>query len=280
MRGVELLGMTQFEANRRKEFSLILRQLMDKWKVDHGKKLSQEALGYVLHVSRTTVNHWLSGKQYPAEDSLIRLADFFSVPVSFFSDGGRPHELTRTNEEAHRILEEQCRSAADKYGLSPAFVSFIKENPDIVDLILKASWVSTEAQSVDPSVPEMEGSLFQIVGRSGVKIYPPAEVLLMLSLVQREAIEAIQFFIQKRMGTITDYYTKHEGPPPELVFRLESQGMSGLSRDEESVVSALRLMDEKGIKDMVVYSAKIVHRIRRGSVGEAWEQAERRKSRK
>ena len=236
--------MTQFEENRRKEFSLILRQLMDRWKEDNGKKLSQEALGDALYVSRGTVNHWLQGKQYPAEDTLIRLAEYFSVPVSFFSDGGKPHELTKTEKEAHRILEEQCRRAADRYGLSPAFVSFLKECPDIVDLILKASWVSTEAQSVDPSVPEMGGSLFQIVGRSGVKIYPPNEVLLMLSLVQRETIEAIQFFIQKRMGTITDYYTKHEGPPPETVYWWESQGMSGLSRDEADMISILRLMDE------------------------------------
>jgi len=194
---------------------------------------------------------------------MIRLAEYFSVPVSFFSDGGKPHELTKTDEEAHRILEEQCRSASDRYGLSPAFVSFIKESPEIVDLILKASWVSTDAQSVDPSVPEMEGSLFQIVGRSGVKIYPPDEVLLMLSLVQRETIEAIQFFIQKRMGTITDYYTKHEGPPPETVYWLESQGMSGLSRDEADMISILRLMDGEGLKAMAEYGARIVHRIRK-----------------
>ena len=255
--------MTQFEANKRERFSLILRQLMDKWKVEHGKKLSQETLGDALYVTRSTVYHWLHGKQYPAEDTMIRLAEYFSVPVSFFSDGGKPHELTKTDEEAHRILEEQCRSASDRYGLSPAFVSFIKESPEIVDLILKASWVSTDAQSVDPSVPEMEGSLFQIVGRSGVKIYPPDEVLLMLSLVQRETIEAIQFFIQKRMGTITDYYTKHEGPPPETVYWLESQGMSGLSRDEADMISILRLMDGEGLKAMAEYGARIVHRIRK-----------------
>jgi hypothetical protein len=81
--------------------------------------------------------------------------------------------------------------------------------------------------------------------------------------VQRETVEAIQFFIQKRMGTITDYYQRREGPPPERVYWLESQGMSGLSDDEASMISILRLMDGKGRKAMAEHGARIVHRIRK-----------------
>ena len=255
--------MSQFKANKAKAFGNRFKKLFDGWKEANGF-ISTEQLAERIGVQdRASVSRWLNGKVIPNRQNLQQLADFFSVPVSYLLTDDHLHELTKTDEEAHRILEEQCRRAADRFGLSPAFVSFLKECPDIVDMILKASWVSTEAQSVDPSVPEMDGSLFQIVGRSGVKIYPPDEVLLMLSLVQRETIEVIQFFIQKRMGTITDYYQRGEGPPPERVYWLESQGMSGLSDDEASMISILRLMDGKGRKAMAEHGARIVHRIRK-----------------
>ena len=45
------------------------------------KRLSQEALAIHLNVVRQTVSKWEKGLSVPDADLLIRLADFFEVPV-------------------------------------------------------------------------------------------------------------------------------------------------------------------------------------------------------
>lgn len=232
--------MSQFEENRKKEFASVLRQLKENWKGAHGS-LTDEDLAEALEVSRESVNRWMNGSSYPSKSKLSALADFFHVPVSFFSEKkDKPQGLTLTDESAHKVLEEQCEDDAARCGLSPDFVSFIKSDPALADLIVSLCWVNPEAQSFDPSVPEVPGNTFQIVSSSGIKVYPPHEVLLMLSLVQRDLTEYARFLVQKHGKVITDHYSGKAGSPSSRYW-LEKKGMSGLSSIEEALVEMYRL---------------------------------------
>ena len=255
--------MSQFEENRRKDFSRLLRQLMENWKSSNGKRLSQDALGEALYVSRTTVSHWLNGKQYPSKDTLVRLAEFFSVPVSFFSDNDDTQGMTLTDESIHEYLEKQCEESAAHVGLSPHLVSFLKENPGLSDLLVSACWINPSVQSIDPAVPEIPGNVFQIVASSGVKVYLPDDVISMLSVVQQDLIEAAEFSIRKRSKVIEDFYRSGSGDPPSSRFSMIRDGMSGLTRDESSIISIMRLMDEKGRTELARQAAHIVYKERK-----------------
>lgn len=236
--------MSQFEENRKKEFSSVLRQLKENWQSAHGS-LTDEDLAEALDVSRESVNRWMNGSSYPSKSKLSALAEFFHVPVSFFSEKkDKPQGLTLTDESAHRILEEQCEKAAAQCGLSPAFVSFIKSDPALADLIVSLCWVNPEAQSFDPSVPEVPSNVFQIVASSGIKVYPPHDVLLMLSIVQQDLIEYARFLVRKHGQVIEDYYRSHSGSAPGTQYYLEKRGMSGLSDLEAALIDMYRLHPE------------------------------------
>lgn len=233
--------MSQFETNKRKAFADTLRSLMKSWESANGRRLSQEALGEHLFVARETVSGWLNGKQYPQESTLSRLADFFHVPVSFFSDQEHGQGLMLTDRAAHDALESDCERYAVQQGLSFDLVGFIKNNPDLADQVVSACWVNPAIQSIDPSVPAVPDHPFQFVSGSGVKVYLPPEVILMLVLVQRDLAEAAEISIRKHARVINDYYTgqsKHD--PPSAVYRRELRGMEGLADVEEVIVDIYR----------------------------------------
>ena len=62
------------------------------------KGLTQDELAEKLFVSRTAISKWESGRGYPSIDSLITIADFFSVTVD---------ELLSSKEIINIAKEEQ-----------------------------------------------------------------------------------------------------------------------------------------------------------------------------
>ncbi len=88
------------------EFSKRLQELRKQ------KGMTQEELARSLYVSRTAISKWESGRGYPSIDSLVLIADFFSLTVD---------ELLSTKEALHvaeaegKERERRVRSLA--YGL-------------------------------------------------------------------------------------------------------------------------------------------------------------------
>lgn len=236
--------MSQFENNRKKEFASVLRQLKQNWQSAHGS-LTDEDLAEAVDVSRESVNRWMNGSSYPSKGKLSALAEFFHVPVSFFSEKKEKQQgLTLIDENAHSVLEEQCEKLAEHIGLSPAFVSFIKESPGLSDLIVSLCWVNPQIQSLDPSVPEIKENVFQFVSSSGVKVYLPKEVIQMLRNVQEDLSDYLLFLLQKHRKVIDEYFTDHKGIEPASRYALIRRGMSGLSDLEAAMIDMYRLHPE------------------------------------
>lgn len=236
--------MSQFENNRKKEFASVLRQLKQNWQSAHGS-LTDEDLAEAVDVSRESVNRWMNGSSYPSKGKLSALAEFFHVPVSFFSEKKEKQQgLTLIDENAHSVLEEQCEKLAESIGLSPAFVSFIKERPGLSDLIVSLCWVNPKIQSLDPSVPEIPENVFQFVSSSGVKVYLPKEVIQMLRNVQEDLSDYLLFLLQKHRKVIDEYFTDHKGIEPASRYALIRRGMGGLSDIEAAMVDMYRLHPE------------------------------------
>jgi len=257
---------TQFDENRKSVFSKKLRSLMEGYKKTH-EKFTQGDLASAINASREAVVGWFNEKFYPSDTYISALCEFFGVPPTYFEP--EEGELIFTDEQRHRDLEALCRRNADYVGLSVSLLQFIKERPGLADLVISASWVNPVVNPPDSKVPNTD-SPFQFESSSGVRIYLPDEVIYMLRLVQRDLEEYAGFLIRKYSQTISDYRRPSAGQDrpqqsPLTSFSLDLEGASGLTPDEYSVVSMVRLMDEKGRIELAKQAAHIVHRQRKQS---------------
>lgn len=271
--------MSQFNENSKKVFSEQLKLLMENWKESKGKKLPQQDLADALHVTRETVSRWINGRNTPLDDETLvtDLCDFFSVPRTYFSKNNYEDGWTMIDPETHRNLNENCQAVADHIGLLPSFVSLLKEIPELADSVIRASWVDGYMQSFSPDVPTIPEHLFQFVSSTGVKIYPPEDVLYMLRVIQQDAVEYLQFLFSKYSREYDKYFeqvkkiarktknseveavqgrdglvevnsqTGEEYPKkPINVFSDTLQGREGLSLDETRMLDLYRTISEEG----------------------------------
>lgn len=47
------------------------------------KKITQEKLAEILHVSRTTISSWETGRSYPDLQMIVEISDYFKVSLDF-----------------------------------------------------------------------------------------------------------------------------------------------------------------------------------------------------
>ena len=47
------------------------------------KKITQEKLAEILHVSRTTISSWETGRSYPDLQMIVEISDYFNVSLDF-----------------------------------------------------------------------------------------------------------------------------------------------------------------------------------------------------
>lgn len=254
---------TQFDEGRKRVFAKKLRALMESWEQSHGQNLTQDALADAIHASRFTVTGWLNEKSFPSDSMIPALCQFFSVPPTYFDP--EESELIYTDEQRHKDLDQLCRRAADHVGLNESLLRFIKESPALADLVIGASWVNPVVNPPDSQVPNTD-SPYQFQSSTGIRIYLPDEVIFMLRCVQRDMEEYAAFLIRKYSQPINDYYRPAAGQDhasPLSVLSRDLDGMAALSPDESSMVSIMRLMDDKGRMELAKQAAHIVHKLRK-----------------
>lgn len=80
-------------------FGLFIKELRNE------KGLSQEELGEVLFVHRTTINKWEKGNVIPLNDTLLRISDFFDVSVDELLNGKRNIVEEKTSSTGSAIID-------------------------------------------------------------------------------------------------------------------------------------------------------------------------------
>lgn len=80
-------------------FGLFIKELRNE------KGLSQEELGEVLFVHRTTINKWEKGNVIPLNDTLLRISDFFDVSVDELLNGKRNIVEEKTSSTGLAIID-------------------------------------------------------------------------------------------------------------------------------------------------------------------------------
>lgn len=81
------------------KFGLFIKELRNE------KGLSQEELGEVLFVHRTTINKWEKGNVIPLNDTLLRISDFFDVSVDELLNGKRNIVEEKTTSTGLAIID-------------------------------------------------------------------------------------------------------------------------------------------------------------------------------
>ena len=268
--------MSQFENNKKKIFAEQLRNIMKEYGKKHGARITQEDLAEVVGVARETISFWLRAKSYPGAEYIKKLSKFFVVPPQYFE--GIEEGQTLVDERIHKALEDEAEKTARKIGLSSGLVTFIKENPTLADAVVAASWVDAGLQSFSPNVPELPENTFQIKASSGVKIYPPDEVLYMLRVVQRDLEEYALFLIQKWSKIIQEamddrkargvLYDGVDAAGNEFVsakqrYHLELKGQSSLTPGSSLLADMYKLVDPKGQQAMIKAAQSVAHEYRK-----------------
>lgn len=72
------------------------------------KGLTQEELAEFLHVSRTAISKWESGRGYPNIDSLKEIANYFSVSIDELLSGERLITIAETENKSN--IRNLCRT--------------------------------------------------------------------------------------------------------------------------------------------------------------------------
>lgn len=92
------------------KFGLFIKELRNE------KGLSQEELGEILFVHRTSINKWEKGNVIPLNDTLLRISEFFDVSVDELLNGRRNNQeeksstnraiidLIRSNKKLYKVL--------------------------------------------------------------------------------------------------------------------------------------------------------------------------------
>lgn len=99
------------------------------------KEITGEELGKKFNVSKTAVSYWESGRNFPGEETIRKLADFFQVSVDYLlgnSDIRNPYEN-------HQRISESIKD--DKELLE--FWEVLKEREDL-QLLFKQTKQMTE----------------------------------------------------------------------------------------------------------------------------------------
>lgn len=112
-----------------KNFSTRLKELRAE------KEITGEELGKKFNVSKTAVSYWESGRNFPGEETIRKLADFFQVSVDYLlgnSDIRNPYEN-------HQRISESIKD--DKELLE--FWEVLKEREDL-QLLFKQTKQMTE----------------------------------------------------------------------------------------------------------------------------------------
>ena len=104
------------------------------------KGLTQETLAEALHVSRTAVSKWESGRGWPSIDSLKELSAFFGVTIDELLSAERLITIAeRENEKKLRGLYDLLFGAADLLALAlillPLYPHTVEAGVFSVDLI-------------------------------------------------------------------------------------------------------------------------------------------------
>jgi len=82
-------------------FATRLKELREK------KHLTQEELGNMLNISRSSIASWESDRRTPGFDTLQKLADFFTVSLDYLlGRADNPDGLTKEEEHRHYELDK------------------------------------------------------------------------------------------------------------------------------------------------------------------------------
>ena len=78
------------------------------------KKITQEKLAEILHVSRTTISSWETGRSYPDLQMIVEISDYFNVSMDNLFN---PKSLNsyEFKQIAKRYFENDKVSIEEKY---------------------------------------------------------------------------------------------------------------------------------------------------------------------
>jgi transcriptional regulator with XRE-family HTH domain len=108
-------------------------------------KMSQQAVGDLISVSRSAVNGYEKGKSYPVADKLLKLAQYFKVSVDYLLTG----EMLKSEPKAaapQENLSYNPAASAGQVGVDAGLARKNKPNGGIPDFVVSSAGADKSAR--------------------------------------------------------------------------------------------------------------------------------------
>ncbi|GLY68759.1 helix-turn-helix transcriptional regulator [Amycolatopsis taiwanensis] len=123
--------MAEPEPRAHETFATRLRRLFEAVRREDGRPFSKQDVADAIGVSKSYIYDLLNGKSDPGHEIVLKIVDFFSVDLEYFSRSRRGAELNRQYELLARLGENNVRQiAARAVGLSPDKLRSVLEYMD------------------------------------------------------------------------------------------------------------------------------------------------------
>lgn len=119
--------------------------------------LSQEELGKILSLDKSTISLYESGKREPAQDTLQQIADYFKVSLDYLMgrtdqpiSGPLPNWVTELSPEIREFLQKEVETGSPYLSLFK-YAKLSGLPPESIEQVIQALVTTKESAERKPS---------------------------------------------------------------------------------------------------------------------------------
>ena len=91
------------------------------------QNLSQEDVAFFTGVARSTIAHYELGKRAPDFDAVVKLSQFFKVPLDYFATSGEDQDDTTLSPQTTRLMNTVRSMDEDQISLVADMAEVVKK---------------------------------------------------------------------------------------------------------------------------------------------------------
>lgn len=92
------------------------------------RSLSQEDVAFFTGVARSTIAHYELGKRAPDFDTVVKLCQFFEVPLNYFATSGEDDSAQEASPQTTRLMNTVRNMEEDQISLVVDLAEAVKKH--------------------------------------------------------------------------------------------------------------------------------------------------------
>jgi repressor LexA len=193
-------------------------------KLREKKGLSQQALAELLGTTQQSVAYWESGKRKPRYEKLKKLAEVFSVPISYFFESEKPEWDKNVERLPDKVIPIPIYGEAQAGSFGGYTMPTPEEYFPTPELMIKGLppervfWIRVEGHSMEP-------------------VFQPGDLVLVADPTWYEVKERSPVVVVNRDGELTLKYYHHDIKNKVVILEPANPGYKPIVIPEKELFS-------------------------------------------